>query len=266
MLTEQEIFDFVIADLFQTMSSGTVPFMEESYVMRFAQFSRRVLVPGGYLFIFLYWSRLPEWQRVLQSNQMDTCAGPFRMCLDTDEVQINNSKQCQDPLFVALVAKKPGKHPEGFTMDITAPYLHITRCQFARKFGIIDKVPLPLPRLMMKPSRKQVRPTEKSSKLFLELLQTFCPALGKVSDPFGGAMTSAMACMMTRRPCTVLESDEQCVKYAVPRLQVFARAQNVDENSSRDTRKVTEFVQDTIPLLFTIRDLQENDGAVSDEA
>lgn len=38
-------------------------------------------------------------------------------------------------------------------------------------------------------------------------------------------MTSAMACIASQRPCTILETGKTCVQFARPRLEEFAKAQ-----------------------------------------
>lgn len=235
-MTEQVIFDFILADPYRPYQAGTISFLDDAEIIRFIQFSRRALISGAYLFVFVGWNVLPLWHKLLEENDMSVCGSPFRVCLDTEQLQKNNSQQYEDPVYLAIVARKPGRNPECFTMDLSTPYLHIPRSQYSRKFGIIDKVPVPPNKLTVKPRKKQLRSTEKSPKLYLEILQTFCREGGRVLDTFAGPMTSGMACISSRRPCTLLEPDAVCVRFALPRLKEFAEEQlEADLNSSKNS-------------------------------
>ena len=123
-------------------------------------------------------------------------------------------------------------------MENSSPYVHLPACRTPRWCNVIDGVPPPAQKTTFKPSRAQVRPGEKPCSLFIEILTTFRPAMGRVLDPLAGTLTTGLACMATDRRCVLLETDEKCVLYAKERASDFAKsrlaARNHNHNRAND--------------------------------
>ena len=50
----------------------------------------------------------------------------------------------------------------------------------------------------------------------------FCPPQGTVFDPFGGALTTSIACLQKERACTAMDSSTDEFWYAKSLLRIFA--------------------------------------------
>ena len=56
--------------------------------------------------------------------------------------------------------------------------------------------------------------------------------MGRVLDPFGGTLTTGLACMATDRRCVLLEKDEKCVLHAKERASDFAKSRLAARNQN----------------------------------
>ena len=221
VLTEQEIFDLVISDPFQKSASAQTQEMTPERRISFIQFIRKVLVPGGHVFLILPQLEMPEWLEAFENLDMKN-EGVFLLLKDPEHVQRVKGKRFQNLIEVAAVARKPGRHPTRFSMDIVSPYTQLPRNTYKRKAPVIDHISPPSNRLRFPGSKALVRTGEKSPALFWELLKTFCPAGGKVLDPFAATLTAGIAGIQTGRSCVLLESDSQCLSLAQVRLREIA--------------------------------------------
>lgn len=217
-------FDFIICDPFQKRPGQDDIFMDEKEASNVLQFFRRMLVPGGYCFIILDWMLLRDWASFMATNQFEVFEKPFRIIKDPSKFQRQRSNEGQDMVQDALIARKPGRNPSGFTWNKTMPFVSLPDCQFPRYCAAMDRVSPPTQRLAYKPSRAQVRPGEWSHELFIEIMQSFCPEGGRVLDPFAGVLTTGIACVLTDRACVLLEKEERCLTNATTRLEDFISA------------------------------------------
>ena len=102
--------------------------------------------------------------------------------------------------------------------------------------NVIDGVPPAAQKVTFKPSLAQVRPNEKPCALYIELLKTFCPPMGKVLDPFSATLTMGLACIATDRRCVLLETDEKCISHAKPRAVDFAKSKLLEQSAETNQR------------------------------
>ena len=149
---------------------------------------------------------------------------------------------------MAIVCWSPCRHHNTFRTDFVSEYTLI-KCSHKRKFAVIDNIPVPRQKLQFPNRKKPVRVEEKSTLLLSELMKTFCPEEGHVLDPYAGTMTTAIACMVTGRPCTVVEADPQCYKHAFSRLVQIADKYMEQHGNKREPRARSD--ASTTCLLYT---------------
>lgn len=65
-------------------------------------------------------------------------------------------------------------------------------------------------------------PGERSTDLFARIIKIFSPPNGSVIDPFGGPLTTALACLETSRKCTSMDAMSEAMRIARSRLRIFA--------------------------------------------
>ena len=228
-------FDFMLADPYQkvtclpsehkqTASKLADALVDEKGIKIYLQCIRRLLVPGGHAFVFLNWRHIVQWAMLATECAFEKLGDPFVVIRDATKVQKVTMKGLQSLYELALVLRKPGKHPSGFTAVKNYAYEMLPNCRIPRWCNVIDGVPPPSERLTFKPTKVLVRSNEKPLSLYVELLRTFCPTDGKVLDPFAGPLTTGLACIATKRSCLLLESDDHCLTQALPRLTAFAKA------------------------------------------
>lgn len=122
---------------------------------------------------------------------------------------------------LAIVARAPG-NSSGFKVNFNGCY-EIIDCTYSRKFGILDNALRCTNPLRRPNSRAEVRPRERHPGVVSEIIETFCAPKGTVLDVFGGALTTAISCVSSRRRCVVLEEDRYCFDLAIRRLEKIYR-------------------------------------------
>ena len=65
-------------------------------------------------------------------------------------------------------------------------------------------------------------PDEKNVELLSRIISIFTPSEGLVIDPFGGPLTTSLACLQTNRSCIKMDNSSEAMKYAIGRLRIFA--------------------------------------------
>lgn len=227
VLDKKDVFDFVYTDPYQAASKNPPHYIGASTRSAFIEFVRKVLVPGGYFFVIVRPDETTEWTSMMLEKKMSQ-PHLFYIIWDPCAVQRTKGHSLQVPVQVAVVARKPGRHPKGFTVDVDTPYTFLKDCSYSRKFAIIDKITGPSRMLLFPRSRLCVRKEEKHHNFVRELMTTFCPPGGCVLDPIAHTMTTGIACLLSGRPCVLLEENNPCFSLAVSRLEGLAIAkQNV---------------------------------------
>ena len=222
VLTEQEVFDLVISDPFQKAAAGNAPVIDSDRRVGFTQFVKKVLVPGGYVFLIVPQLEISAWMNTFAEFNFKT-ESVFTLVKDQESVQRLKGRSFQNLVEVAVVAKKGGRHPSRFVMDVSSPYTQLPHNTYQRKAPVIDHIGPPPGRLFFPASKTMVRTGEKSPALLWELMKTFCRSGGTVLDPFGGTLTTGIACVQSGRSCVLLEADEECLSLGRDRLRELAR-------------------------------------------
>ena len=179
----------------------------------FAQFCRRALKPGAYVFIFTSIQYFNDWATSFQKAGFTCSLYPFVILKNAEEMQaFRGRKLPQNSAEYGLVGYAPGNNSDSFTFDSSSPY-HFIKTGEKRKFAAISGVPVPKCKLMKTGTRSPVLTEEKNVDLLSELMTTFCPENGLVGDMYGGTLTTAIAAIATMRKCVVVEAD--CARYRI---------------------------------------------------
>ena len=64
-------------------------------------------------------------------------------------------------------------------------------------------------------------PEEKSPQLYSNFIRMFSPPGGTVMDPFGGPLTTSIACIETNRKCISMDREGNLMRFALGRLRVY---------------------------------------------
>lgn len=222
-LHSEDLFDFIFADPVQSLSAQDLKqnmwteFKDDRNIKGFANFCRVSLRPGCYVFIIVLAEEVATFFSALQGEGMKVMKAPFFIIQDANTVRTTRLKDMpQDCGELAVVAKAPGTC-SNFSANLNHPYSRLN-CTFKRKIGIIDNVPKCQNPLRGAKSRAELRPRERHPDFVAEVIETFCSPTGTVLDVFGGALTTAISCISSRRPCVVLEQDRYCFDLALRRL------------------------------------------------
>lgn len=227
---ETQTFDRILCEPSPLLPDGVKPILlDEMQKKRFAEFCKRMLVPGGCMILITTVDQYHGWSDAFRTVQMRVMKDALFLIKDTSKVQANKSDDPQCAVELAVVAWASGNR-SCFKTDLVTGYEHVEGCSHKRKFNVIDNIPPPANRLTFAPRKKLVRPGEKSPQMYTELLQTFCPAGGRVLDPFANACTTGISCLASNRPCVLLESDSECFKLAKARLQAIAAQHQASES------------------------------------
>ena len=232
VLINEDVFDFIFADPFQTAAKQMSRHMDDEERYRFIDFSRKATVPGGYVFIIVPEDKSEDWIQSMTTKGLSNTQ-KFFLLWDPKAVQRTKGRALQSAVEVAVVGRIPGRHPQNFTIDVDSPYSHLSECTFPRKFRVIDQIPNPINRLYFSGTKIPARIGEKPHSLLRELMTTFCPPGGRVLDPFANTLTTGIACVFSGRSCVLLEDDERCRKDAEMRLVAITKT--FTDNQNRET-------------------------------
>lgn len=208
-------------------------------VIKFPSFSKRVLKSGGYVLLFSKVDMFQEWFNSFKSAGFSCMEGMYVFCYDPQTVprrQINAFPQHTMMTDYALLARAPGDHPKNFTPDFDSAF-HQLPITGKRRSTILQNIPYVKNKLTFHNTRMPVCLTEKNVDLIHELVDLFCPIQGSVLDPFGGAFSTAVACMNSSRSCVSLEADERAYRASFNRLTMVLEVQNNQLIESRVPKK-----------------------------
>lgn len=90
--------------------------------------------------------------------------------------------------------------------------------------------------------------TQKPIALIKRIINLFTRPNDLVIDPFGGTMTTAVACKMTNRRYTMIEMDEKYVKYGIKRINSTLNEVNDINNATADIK----------PIKVSFKEMVEN--------
>ena len=103
VLTKQELFDLVISDPFHKAAAGNAPVINSDRRMSFTQFVKKVLVPGGYVFLIVPQLEILAWMNTFDEFNFKT-ESVFTLVKDQESVQRLKGKCFQNLVEVAVVA------------------------------------------------------------------------------------------------------------------------------------------------------------------
>ena len=197
-------------------------FVDDKEMRAVSQFARRVLVPGGSVFLFSSIQYATGWMKSLETENFKVMKHLFVVVKKTERLQFTRAELFpQNACEYGILAYAPGRHPENFKPDFISPY-SMVQCSEKRKFSTISGVLVPQHKLLKPGTKSPVLTEEKNPDLLAELMTTFCPQKGSVIDIYAGTLTTAIAAMRTNRKCTSVEADSALFRLAHQRLKLIA--------------------------------------------
>lgn len=130
VLDKKDVFDFVYADPYQATSKDPPQYIDAPTRSAFIEFDRKVLVPGGFVFVIVQSDEAVEWISALRERKM-LQTHLFYLIWDPRAVQRTKGHSLPVPVRVAVVSRKPGRHPKGFAVDVESPYTFLKDCSYS---------------------------------------------------------------------------------------------------------------------------------------
>ncbi len=187
-------------------------------------------------FAIIDWLDAPLWYKALRDYEFTVMSHPFIMCSKSAQLQRTRGATFpQQASSLAIVALAPGRRVDGFSADLSSLYSSID-CSHKRKFALVDGVEPPPQPLRKKGTKSPLVKDEKNVKLLCEILTTFVPLKGSVFDPFGHAMTTPCAALLSGRPCTALQNDTEVFEAGLWRLSSILDAGKVTKSFRSKTQ------------------------------
>lgn len=214
---------------------GFVDEVDDMEMSEFAQFCKRCIKSGGYVFLFTSMHYFPKWEKSFVECKFNVMKYPYVLIKNDEQLQRRPITDFpQNIAEFALIAKAPGLHPERFKPEYSSPF-HLVNCSLKRRFSAIYNVPVPRSKLTYPNSKSPIRVEEKSVDLLAEILDLFVPEEGSVLDPYAGTLTTAIACMSSKRTCECIEKDPSCFREAHARLRLRVTGIPFYETANQDT-------------------------------
>lgn len=239
---DEDLFDFIITDPPYGTIQGRAAtgrsyenYIDDREIEEIAQFSKRALRPGSWLFCFVSFMNFGKFYEYLSKAKFLVAPYPFTIVKDTRGMQEHRDERPQNGCEYGVFAKSPGERLDGFKVDLKSPY-HLIPSTEKRKFACVSSVPVPKNKLLQRGSRSPVLTEEKNVNLLAELMTTFCPEGGSCLDMYGGTFTTAIAASITGRTCVAIEKNAQTFRLARERLRRICKSQ-CSELDSRNLRK-----------------------------
>ena len=250
-------------------------YIDDEELREVAQFSRKLLRPGGYAVVFCGFRSAAKLIDEFKSAGLRVPSVPCVAVKRQEEVVRRVKSFCVTPFSSCEYFVEATLMPKGaemMNMGIQErPYEHLgpesSTC--SRRLSVIAGVPTLGQKLKENDTatgRKFVRSCEKPLTLLHELLTTYCPKNGLVVDLYAGTYSTGLACLRTGRPCVLVECDTACHKRAITRLRKIAKIVNANRMVPSDAEKVGTLVSEELSSehesnLSTLAGSEEENGS-----
>lgn len=188
-----------------------------------ASFCKAVLKLGSYAFLIVDEAEFSRFKKAFHDAGFKVCNHGFNILYDTSTLRSRRSPDFpQRQGELGFIAKTMGTHPSGFQPDFVSHPLGASNESTPAAFASLTNVESCIFKLMKPQKTAAIFPHERSVSLLSRIIRMFSPSEGSVMDPFGGPLTTALACLQTGRKCTSMDSDSDAFRYAQSRLRIFA--------------------------------------------
>ncbi len=185
-------------------------------------FCKRVLKTGCYAFLIVTNYQYSLLESLFESEGfrvMDYC---FLIVYDKKTLQRRITTDFpQRNGDIAILAKMPGIHPNGYTPVFTDKDAEDISDDYV-KFASLININYCQDKLKKPKQLGALRTDEKSVQLYSHIIKMISPVNGTVFDPISGTCAASIACLETNRSCVCLEKDLVCYRYAIGRARIFA--------------------------------------------
>lgn len=202
--------------------------LDEKELSEFSSFCKDMLLPGGYVIIFLPFYGYSEWYQSFHKLGFDVMNYPYVVMFDSNSIQNRNTTVFpQNSALYAMLCHLPGpvKHKK-----FNSPF-HLVNCSNHRNLAGMFNVKHTKSPLRRPGSKVVFNSHELPVDMLCELIDLFCPHRGRVMDPYCGTMTTLIAAIRTGRHCVGVEKASDVFSAALHRLRGFLPA-----TIARDTR------------------------------
>lgn len=178
---------------------------------------------GSYIFLIINESDFWSFNKSFQDAGFKVCDHASNILYKTSTLRCRRSvdftqRRCEH----ALISKTMGTHPSGFQPDFISHQASNQGVQSHWVFASLTNAEYCTFKLMRPQKTTPVYPGERSISLFSRIIRMLSTCEGSVLDPFGGPLTSALACLQTGRTCTYLDSSNDAFRFAQSRRRIFA--------------------------------------------
>lgn len=201
--------------------SSVPPTIKDDLLDDLPDFCFSVLKPGSYIFLIVSHSQFYLLQRMFSTANFKVCPHQYSILYEVGNTK--RSRSVDFPLDhgeIAILVKTNGKNPEGFVPEFALGNSE-AHCHSAGLYASITNVKQHRHKLKRPTYNTPMDSNEKSPELFSHFVRLFCPPGGTVMDPFGGALTTSLACIETNRKCVAMDQEGELMKYALGRLRIF---------------------------------------------
>ncbi len=203
-----------IKSLRQSMPNEDI---EKDEIEKLCKFMKRVMKSAGYIVLLLHFSMFKEWYEALDSHGFMIMPDEYVITYDPATVKRRKLIHFTQPAHdVALIAKLPGNHPDGFMPPF---YQGKDDSKWGKFHSLLSNVPSLKSFLTKEGSKVPFDTREFNPDIFQDFITMFTPFGGSVIDPFSRTMTTGLACVRSNRSCHLIEKSNECFEAAISRLQ-----------------------------------------------
>ena len=226
---------------------------ENSFVENLPEFCKLVTKPGSYVFLITTVMQFVRLFQLFKDQGFKVSDHPFDIVYDISTVQRKTMSDFpQHHSDMALICRYPGIHPDGFhpfhrdqqigesvqRSEEASSSQSSDDFDYGAHFASLLNVATCRSKLKRPRSNAPIFSWEKNCELVTRIVQTFCPFEGVVVDPFPGPLTTALACLKSKRSCVSISSECDGFNYALGRLRIHAAGNATLEQLEDFSRQV----------------------------
>ena len=197
--------------------------LKKERLLKLPAFCKSVLKTGSYVFLIVNEVQLITLQESFRSIGFKVCDHPFTIMFDTKTIRKRKAYDFPQRHFdIALIAKSQGLHPDGFLPEFVSAATTDEEDQGNTTYASFNNVENCGSKLKEPNHNAALFPEERSVDLFSRVIRLLAPMEGALIDPFGGPLSTCLACLQTGRSCTAMDEDSNRFRFALGRLRVFA--------------------------------------------
>ena len=191
-------------------------------LLKVPSFCKSFLKTGSYVFLVVKEEQMLSLRDSFKHIGFKVCDHPFTILFDTKTMRKRKSHDFPQRHFdIALIAKTQGLHPEGFVPDFVSSAMS-DDADHTSTYASFINVENCCSKLKEPKQNAALNLEERSVQLYSRVIRLLTPIDGSLLDPFGGPLSTCLACLQTGRGCIAMDEESNPFKYSIGRLRVFA--------------------------------------------